>query len=264
MLDALDTLDKPQVVKFICSLQRDDGSFVGDQYGEVDTRFSYCALNSLALLGHLPSLSTEDLEWLAAWRRGHNVPRHSPAPAADADAPSIDVAMAVRYVLTCQNFDGGFGAVAGAESHSGQIFCCLGALAIAHALHLADNPATLGWWLSARQLPCGGLNGRPEKLEDVCYGWWVLSSLGILDALRFVDAEALVAFNLSAQDLEHGGISERPDHMTDAFHTYFGLAGLSLLQAPGFEQVDPVFALPTRMVGHLSGWRAQQRGLGLQ
>jgi len=24
-----------------------------------------------------------------------------------------------------------------------------------------------GWWLSERQLPNGGLNGRPEKLEDV-------------------------------------------------------------------------------------------------
>ena len=26
---------------------------------------------------------------------------------------------------------------------------------------------TLGWWLAERQLPNGGLNGRPEKLEDV-------------------------------------------------------------------------------------------------
>ena len=28
--------------------------------------------------------------------------------------------------------------------------------------------STLGWWLAERQLPNGGLNGRPEKLEDVC------------------------------------------------------------------------------------------------
>jgi geranylgeranyl transferase type-2 subunit beta len=26
---------------------------------------------------------------------------------------------------------------------------------------------SLAWWLSERQLPNGGLNGRPEKLEDV-------------------------------------------------------------------------------------------------
>ena len=27
----------------------------------------------------------------------------------------------------------------------------------------------LGWWLAERQLNSGGLNGRPEKLPDVCY-----------------------------------------------------------------------------------------------
>ena len=26
-----------------------------------------------------------------------------------------------------------------------------------------------------------GLNGRPEKLPDVCYSWWVLASLAILN-----------------------------------------------------------------------------------
>jgi hypothetical protein len=30
-----------------------------------------------------------------------------------------------------------------------------------------DDDDMLGWWLAERQLPNGGLNGRPEKLEDV-------------------------------------------------------------------------------------------------
>jgi geranylgeranyl transferase type-2 subunit beta len=29
----------------------------------------------------------------------------------------------------------------------------------------------LSWWLAERQLPCGGFNGRPEKLEDVNSLW---------------------------------------------------------------------------------------------
>jgi geranylgeranyl transferase type-2 subunit beta len=29
----------------------------------------------------------------------------------------------------------------------------------------------LGWWLAERQVKEGGLNGRPEKLPDVCYSW---------------------------------------------------------------------------------------------
>lgn len=37
------------------SLQQPDGSFFGDEWGEVDTRFSYCALSSMAILGQLDS-----------------------------------------------------------------------------------------------------------------------------------------------------------------------------------------------------------------
>lgn len=46
------------------------------------------------------------------------------------------------------------------------VFVCVAALTILDRLDLVDVE-TLGWWLAERQLPCGGLNGRPEKLEDV-------------------------------------------------------------------------------------------------
>lgn len=46
------------------------------------------------------------------------------------------------------------------------VFVCLGTLAILDRLDEVDQP-TLAWWLAERQLPNGGLNGRPEKLEDV-------------------------------------------------------------------------------------------------
>lgn len=46
------------------------------------------------------------------------------------------------------------------------VFVCVAALAILDRLDLVDV-GTLAWWLSERQLPNGGLNGRPEKLEDV-------------------------------------------------------------------------------------------------
>lgn len=58
-------------------------------------------------------------------------------------------------------------------------------------LHLVDADQ-LSWWLCERQLPSGGLNGRPEKLPDVCYSWWVLSALTILGRLHWVDKEQLV------------------------------------------------------------------------
>jgi hypothetical protein len=46
------------------------------------------------------------------------------------------------------------------------VFVCVATLAILDKLDEVDKP-TLSWWLAERQLPNGGLNGRPEKLEDV-------------------------------------------------------------------------------------------------
>jgi len=78
------------------------------------------------------------------------------------------------------------------------VFCCVGALAIVDALEHVDQDL-LGWWLAERQLPNGGLNGRPEKLEDVCYSWWCLSALSILNRLHWIDRDKLIGFILSCQ-----------------------------------------------------------------
>lgn len=45
----------PQVAGYVSGLQQEDGSFFGDEWGEVDTRFSYCALSTMAILGQLDS-----------------------------------------------------------------------------------------------------------------------------------------------------------------------------------------------------------------
>ena len=43
-----------------------------------------------------------------------------------------------------------------------QVYCCVGALAIAGALYHV-HADQLGWWLCERQLPSGGLNGRERE-----------------------------------------------------------------------------------------------------
>lgn len=139
LFDALERLDVPRVMRYVSSLQRPDGSFQGDEWGEIDTRFSYCALCCASLLGELGAL---------------------------------DVPGAVAFVQRCENFDGGYGCMPGGESHAGQVFTCVGALAIAGALDACQRDL-LSWWLCERQTPGGGLNGRPQKEADVCYSWWV-------------------------------------------------------------------------------------------
>lgn len=216
-VDALDTIPTEQVVAYISSLQNPEtGSFSGDEWGETDSRFVYCALSTLSLLGKL-------------------------------DTPTISVPNAVAFILRCLNPDGGFGMAPSAESHAGQIFTCLGALKIAGALEKSlseDQVDLLGDWLCERQLPNGGLNGRPEKLEDVCYSWWVLSSMAMLGKLHWIDRDKLVEFILSCQDEELGGIADRKGDVADVFHTVFGVAGLSLLGYEGLKDVDPIYCMP--------------------
>ena len=71
----------------ILGLQQPSGIFAGDAFGETDTRFLYCAVSALSLLGALDRL---------------------------------DRTRTVAYLAECRNFDGGFGRIAGAESHAAQ------------------------------------------------------------------------------------------------------------------------------------------------
>ncbi|KAJ6145536.1 DNA mismatch repair protein msh3 [Penicillium chermesinum] len=177
-------------IDFIASLQNEEGCFMGDEWGETDTRFLYGALNALSLLRLM------DL---------------------------VDVPKAVSYVQSCENLDGAYGVTPGAESHAGQVF-------------------TTDWetWLSERQVDKGGFNGRPEKLPDSCYAWWVGSSLAMIDRLHWIDGQKLAGFVLQCQDPDAGGFADRPGNMVDVYHTHFGLAGLSLLKFEGLEEIDPV------------------------
>ena len=62
--------------------------------------------------------------------------------------------------------------------------------------------------LCERQTRSGGLCGRPEKMQDVCYSWWCLSALAILGRLHWIDGAALSRFILFCQarrpPLRHG------------------------------------------------------------
>ncbi|KAK6509112.1 hypothetical protein TWF481_003875 [Arthrobotrys musiformis] len=221
-VDALDSVDTAATVTYVAGLQKPSGVFAGDEWGEEDTRFVYTALQTLKILGRLDA---------------------------------VDVERAVGFVLACQNYDGGFGVVPGAESHSGQIFTCLGVLSLTNTLDRL-SPASqdqLAGWLAQRQLPNGGLNGRPEKLEDVCYSWWVLSSLAMLGKLHWIDQDKLVGWILSCQDEVRGGFADRKGNAVDVFHTVFALCGLSLVGWGGLGGIDPVYCMPVETTKRLFG-----------
>jgi geranylgeranyl transferase type-2 subunit beta len=128
------------------------GAFAGDSsHLEYDTRFLYCAIQCLSLLSSTSTSSnlTDPLQQDPLCR--------------------LDVEKTISAILACHNFDGGFGTDQGAESHASQAFVSIGALRILNAIdRLGDHGRRRHEiWLSERQLPNGGLNGRPQKLEDV-------------------------------------------------------------------------------------------------
>ncbi len=163
---------------------------------------------------------------------------------------AIDIEKTIDFVQSCQNFDGGFGSVPQAESHSGLVFCCVGVLCILNRLDLIRID-DLSWWLCERQLPNGGLNGRPEKKEDVCYSWWVLSCLVMLQRTEWINCDKLREFILNCQNLDKGGFSDRPGHKPDVFHTLFGVAALSMLGDDTLKEVDPRYCLPRHVTQRL-------------
>ncbi|KAM3712603.1 hypothetical protein ACB098_01G194300 [Castanea mollissima] len=151
---------------YVAGLQNEDGSFSGDIWGEVDTRFSYIAICCLSILRRLNKINVEK---------------------------------AASYIVSCKNLDGGFGCTPGWESRAGQIFCCVAALSLTGSLHHIDKDL-LRWWLCGRQVKSGGLNGRPEKLPHVCYSWWVLSSLIMIDRVHWINKEKLDMENKGISD----------------------------------------------------------------
>jgi len=102
---ALDRVDRDKVEQFIVGLQHEDGSVMGDKWGEIDTRFSYCAIQALAIIDRLPaSMVSKPIN-------------------AEGETKRFDVPLAVSFVAACKNFDGGFGA--GTFVLTGVLVLCL-------------------------------------------------------------------------------------------------------------------------------------------
>lgn len=234
LYDRLDAIDIEGVVNYVASLQNPDGSFMGDKWGEIDTRFSFCAVATLALLVINSLCACVFLDFCVFQKR----------------LDAVNIESAVRFVESCKNFDGGFGSRPLSESHAGLIYCCLGFLSVTGRLDIVERD-TLAWWLCERQLPSGGLNGRPEKLPDVCYSWWVLSSLSILGRLHWINGSLLENYILACQDTETGGFSDRPGDVGDPFHTLFSLTGLSLLGNTTLKKINPTFCMPQEIIDRL-------------
>ncbi|EDQ91290.1 uncharacterized protein MONBRDRAFT_20037 [Monosiga brevicollis MX1] len=206
-------LDADALEAFVWSRLLPSGAYYGNDPSDTDTRFSYCALATLALVDKL-------------------------------QPEAINVRQAGEFVLACQNDDGGFGLRPGCESHAGQTFCCVAALQLCGLLEKANHD-TLKGFLLRRQQADGGFNGRPEKASDGCYAWWVLATMAILgpSVLGAIDKAAAIKALFRLQT-PAGGFSPRPDESPDLFHTHFAIAALGVLGHESVAPMDPCFCVP--------------------
>jgi geranylgeranyl transferase type-1 subunit beta len=211
--DDLTKVDKTSIIHSIKALQQPDGSFIATESGgENDLRFLYCACAISYLLN---------------------------------DWSGVDKQKAVSYIWSCRSFDGAFGLIPGQEGHGGSTFCAIASLQL-----MGELDQDLGggdsyensdmWrhelirWCVFRQLR--GIQGRPNKLQDTCYSFWIGACLYILGCKDVLDHNALDEFVLGCQSDLGGFCKLECNIYPDLLHSFYSLAWLSLSQGKVVER----------------------------
>ncbi|CAG8457019.1 1652_t:CDS:2 [Paraglomus brasilianum] len=214
--EAYDVIDRENLYKWLLSLKQPDGSYIMHKGGEVDVRGVYCAL-SIAVLTNI--LTPELIEGTPEW------------------------------IKKCQTYEGGIGGVPGIEAHGGYAFCGLAAMELMGTSEKLDISKLLRWAVSLQMPLEGGFQGRPNKLVDGCYSFWVgglyplLETITLRQQLRekkqaikssacqlLFNREALQEYILIAAQSQKGGLVDKPPKGPDFYHTCYCLSGLSTAQ----------------------------------
>ncbi|XP_066589698.1 geranylgeranyl transferase type-1 subunit beta [Prorops nasuta] len=218
--DNLSRVDRKSIIEGVRACQNPDGSFTAIvEKCESDMRFLYCAC----------CISTILNDW-----SGINKPK------------------AIDYILRSLSYDGAFGQGPGYESHGGSTFCAVASLFLMNEL---DNVLTeqnldrLKRWCIMRQN--NGFNGRPGKLSDTCYSFWVGATLQLLKVSELSDPEENKIFILDTQDTIIGGFAKYSNYLPDPLHTYLGLCGLSLMGEPALSEIHAALNVSQRAYEHL-------------
>nr|BAN21117.1 protein farnesyltransferase beta subunit [Riptortus pedestris] len=259
----LDDVSKSCVVKFLSSLQNEDGGFGGGPNQFSHLAPTYAAVNALCIIGTEDAFKAINrktlLEFLRRLRVGdgsfymHN--------GGEIDMRSVYCAISVakltnvfsdelfkgsaEWIVRCQTYEGGFSGTPGMEAHGGYTFCGFAALHLLNSHNMCDVKALLRW-LTNRQMSFeGGFQGRTNKLVDSCYSFWQAGAIALIN-LRLLSDELskkylntdtwlfncnlLQEYVLICCQHKNGGLIDKPGKRRDAYHTCYSLSGLSLAQ----------------------------------
>eukprot|EP01053_Blabericola_migrator_P007333 Blabericola_migrator_1__7332@NODE_372_length_9256_cov_73_169986_g297_i0_p2_GENE_NODE_372_length_9256_cov_73_169986_g297_i0NODE_372_length_9256_cov_73_169986_g297_i0_p2_ORF_typecomplete_len465_score76_95Prenyltrans/PF00432_21/3_3e07Prenyltrans/PF00432_21/4_9e08Prenyltrans/PF00432_21/2_4e12Prenyltrans/PF00432_21/5_9e10Prenyltrans/PF00432_21/1_1e07SQHop_cyclase_N/PF13249_6/1_6e05SQHop_cyclase_N/PF13249_6/3_5SQHop_cyclase_N/PF13249_6/5_6e02SQHop_cyclase_N/PF13249_6/1_8e03TED_complement/PF07678_14/0_ len=155
--EALAIVNKDKLYTWLLQLKCESGAFRLHEDGEIDIRGTYCALASAEMFGILTPELTSGV--------GEALQR-------------------------CQRYDGGLSGVPGGEAHAAYTYCGLASACLLDVAHTKLNLGHLLRWLSHRQQSSvGGFNGRPNKLVDACYSFWVAACFPLLKYAMYKQAQ---------------------------------------------------------------------------
>jgi len=210
----LSKINKAAIIGALKYLQTFNGCFQScASGGETDMRFVFCA----CAISHLLN-----------------------------DWSGIDIDRTVKYIASCQSYDGGIGLYPESEGHGGSTFCAIASLSLLRRLNsLRDRDALLKWSVANQG---DGYRGRPNKPPDTCYSFWTGATLSMLGGVGMASHDGNRRFNLSCQG-PVGGFSKVAGAPADALHAYYGLCGLSLMGKDGLLPLDVSVGLTARASG---------------
>jgi geranylgeranyl transferase type-1 subunit beta len=84
-----------------------------------------------------------------------------------------------------------------------------------------------------------GMQGRPNKLEDTCYSYWIGGTLYLLGASHLLDGWALREYVLKCQS-PYGGFGKVAGAMPDLLHSFYSMAWLAISEESCVEEEEGV------------------------
>ncbi|SPJ11190.1 farnesyltransferase beta subunit, putative [Plasmodium sp. DRC-Itaito] len=136
----LSFLDKKKLHSYILKLKCKDGSFRVHINGEIDMRGTYCAISICSMCHILTNEVKKNVE---------------------------------KYILSCQNYEGGFTSEKFQECHGGYSYCALATLCILGKVNKINLKNLTHWLMNKQSNIEGAFMGRTNKLVDSCYSFWM-------------------------------------------------------------------------------------------
>jgi len=203
-------LDSSRIYSYLQSKKLPNGSFISAELAESDLRCVYCAI----LIANMINIDLKESDLFAN---------------------------TLEFILTCQNFDGGFGSIPRGESHTGYTFCAVACLELMGELDKCNINKLIKWTKNRFSKKEGGFNGRACKLACTCYNYYCGSVIAILCSSEktrhlklsfddFFDSEQLVKFSRSSFDPTGCNFGKNCINSGDLYHLNYVFSGFSVLK----------------------------------